>query len=161
MSYSRIMCLVRGDDTDSEVVETAVGLSSGNNGSIRLVHVIVVDYRYSLDATDPENYARAERILQDAERVSGLRGEVRGAILQARSIGPVLVREALDFGAEAIVLSAKVISKIDSRDLDSDSEYLIAYAPCAVVLIRKAEQDFEMTNDHPNMQVEASTTNGR
>ncbi len=161
MSYSRIVCLVRGDDTDLEVVETAVRLSPRNNRNIRFVHVIVVGHRYSLDATDPESYARAERVLQDAERASGLRGEVQGAILQSRSIGPVLVREALDFGAEAIVLSAKVISRIDSRDLDSDSEYLIVHAPCAVILVREAEQDFEMTNDHPNMQVEAVTTNGR
>ena len=155
MSYSRIMCLVRGDDTDSEVIENAVGLLSSSHRSLRLVHVIVVDYRYALDAADPAVYARAEGILLEAERASGLRGEVRGAILQARSIGAVLVREALDFGAEAIVMSAKIMSKIDSRTLDVDSEYLVAYAPCAVILVREAERDFEPTHEHPNTHVEA------
>ena len=161
MSYSRIICLVRGDDTDSDVVETAVDLSSGNSRSVRFVHVIVVDYRHPLDLTDSARYAQAERILRDAENISGLRNEARGAILQARSIGPILVREALDFGAEAIVLSAKIISMIDSKNLDPDSEYLMTSAPCAVVLVRQAQTDFEAMQDHPDMHVEAGVVSGR
>lgn len=156
MSYSRIMCLVRGDETDPAVVNTAVDLLSGNNRNLRFVHVIVVGHRYALDSANPSRYARAETILRDAEHMSGLRSDVRGAILQSRAIGPVLVREALDFGAEAIVVAAKITNKINSRHLDADSEHLIAYAPCAVVLVREAEEDFEPADDHPSTHFEAS-----
>ena len=154
MRYSRVMCLVRGDASDVSVVETAVSLSSGNNRSIRFVHVIVVDRRYALDTPSPSEYSRAESILLDAEHASGLRSEARGSILQARSIGPVLVREALDFEAEAIVLSAKIFNTLSSKKIDQDSEYLLVNAPCAVVLVREGGQSFELTNDHPDRGLE-------
>ena len=136
MSYSRIICLVRGDSTDAEVVDTAVSLSSGNNRSVRFVHVIVVDRRFALDAARQSRYEEGERVLRDAEHASGLRNEVSGSILQARSIGPVLIREALDFDAEAIVISAKIISNINTKQIDADSQYLMTNAPCAVILVR-------------------------
>ena len=150
MSYNRIICLVRGDSSDSEVVDTAVSLSSGNNRSIRFVHVIVIDRRRALDAANQTHYDEGERILRDAEHASGLRGEVSGSILQARSIAPVLVREALDFGAEAIVLSAKIINTINSKRIDHDSEYLMANAPCAVVLVRDPLAELLTSRDSHN-----------
>ena len=153
MSYSRVMCLVRGDASDASVVETAVSLSSGNNRSVRFVHVIVVDRRYALDTPSPSEYSRAERILLDAEHSSGLRSEAKGSILQARSIGPVLVREALDFEAEVIVLSARIFNTLSAQKVDQDSEYLLVNAPCAVVLVREAVQSFELGDDHPETRV--------
>ncbi len=154
MSYSRIICLVKGDETDASVVNAAVEMLSNGNRSLRFVHVIVVGHRFALDASNSAGYGNAERILRDAEHIAGLRSDVRGAILQARSVGPVLVREALDFGAEAIVMAAKITSTINSKHLDSDSEYLIANAPCAVILVRQAEEDYEPTDDHPNTHIQ-------
>lgn len=156
MRYSRVMCLVRGDASDASVVETAVSLSSGNNRSIRFVHVIVVGRRYALDTPSRSEYSKAERILLDAEHASGLRSEVRGSILQARSIGPVLVREALDFEAEVIVLSARISNTLSVKRVDDDSEYLLVNAPCAVVLVREAVQSFELNHDHPETYVEGA-----
>lgn len=154
MSYSRVLCLVRGDDSDPAVVDTAVNLTNGHNRNIHFVHVIVVNRRYSLDTSNQTLYTRAEAILREAERTSGFRNETNGSILQARSIGPVLIREALDFGAEVIVLSANIIRSINTKRIDDDSDYLITNAPCAVVLVRERERDFVPNYDHPDIHVE-------
>ena len=143
MKYSRVMCLVRGDDSDEEVVDTAVSLLTGNNRNIRFVYVIVVDRRRALDDAELEEHRNGERILRAAEQASGIRGEMRGIILQARSIAPVLIREAMDYGAEAIVAGAKILTSIGKKTIDEDSEYLLANAPCAVVLHRINVPGFE------------------
>ncbi len=145
MKYSRIMCLVRGDETDADTVETAVGLLAGNNQGIRFVYVIVVDRRFALDEPTPAAYSDAERALREAEQMSRQRVTARGAILQSRAIGPVLVREALDYGSEVIVAAAKITSTMNGKSIDDDSDYLISNAPCAVVLVRDAVPGFEAT----------------
>ena len=143
MKYSRVMCLVRGDHSDADTIDTAIGLIAGNNRGIRFTHVIVVERRFALDGPNPSAYAEAERVLREAEQMAGQRLLARGSILQARSIAPVLVREALDHGADAIVAAAKIVTTINGKTMDRDSEYLMANAPCAVVLVRDSMPGFE------------------
>lgn len=147
MKYSRVICLVRGDETDAEVIETAVNLLESNRRRIRFVYVIVVDRRLPLDEPDQEDYRLGESALRAAEQVSGTRGQSRGVIMQARSIAPVLIREALDYGAEIIVAGAKVYESIGEKTIDADSEYLLANAPCAVVLHREHAPGYEIELD--------------
>ncbi len=147
MKYSRVMCLVRGGDSDKEAIDVAVSLLSSNNRSLQLVYVIVVDRRYALDSPNPGRYNEGERVLRDAEFMTGLRSGVRGSILQSRSIGPVLIREALDFGAEVIVAASSVkigiFTTSNAKGIDADTEYLMTNAPCAVVLVREPAPDFD------------------
>ena len=117
------------------------------------MYVIVVDRRFALDAPNPARYRDGERVLRDAELATGLRGGVRGSILQSRSIGPVLVREALDYGAEATVASVKVLATLNAKTIDSDAEYLMANAPCAVVLVRESAKGFEATSGQPDQKI--------
>ena len=147
MKYSRVMCLVRGDETDADVIDTAVSQLVGNNRNIRFVYVIVVDRRQAIDDPDPELHQYAERVLRNAEQASGIRGDARGVILQSRSIAPVLVREALDYGAQAIVAGVQVLTSFGEKTIDPDSEYLLANAPCAVVLHRANAAGFEAGED--------------
>ncbi len=143
MKFSRVICLIRGDDTDTEVIDTAISLLGGNNRSIRFVYVIVVDRHLALDDPDIEEYSHAEQVLMTAEQTARGRGEARGVILQARSIAPVLIREALDYGADGIVASTRVLTSIGKKTVDSDSEHLLINAPCAVLLQREAMPGFE------------------
>lgn len=155
MKYSNVMCLVRGDETDPGTIGTAVDLMEGNNRSIRFVYVIEVDRRFALDEPNASTYSHAERALRRAEQMSGQRPIARGSILQSRSIGPVLVREALDFGADVIVAAVKVASMPNGKSIDDDSDYLMANAPCAVVLVREAVQGFQTLADHRVSQITA------
>ena len=150
MTYSRVMCLVRGDEADEEVIRTAVSQLTGNQRSIRFVYVIVVDRRQAIDDPDPQVHRNAERVLRNAEQAAGVRGESRGVILQSRSIAPVLIREALDYGAEAIVAGVRVLTSFGSKMIDPDSEYLLANAPCAVVLHRTSVLGFDTEDDRSN-----------
>ena len=153
MNYSRVMCLVRGDDSDKAAIDMAVSLLSGNNRNLQLVYVVVVDRRFALDAPDPAQYRTGEQVLLDAEFATGLRGGVQGSILQSRSIGPVLVREALDHAAEVIVASVKIPSTLNARTIDSDAEYIITNAPCTVVLVREPSAGFEAASEELGQKV--------
>ena len=153
MKYPRVMCLVRGDETDSAAISTAIGLASGNNRSIRFVYVILVDRRFALDSPEPDAYVEAERVLRQAEHMSGHRTLTGGSILQSRSAGPVLVREALDYSSDVIVAAVKIIATPSSKAIDEVSEYLMANAPCAVVLVRDALLRYETIPDHLDLQV--------
>ena len=149
MKCSRVMCLVRGDDGDDEAIDTAVSLLSGGNRHLQLVYVIVVDRRFSLEAPDTAQIRRGEQVLRDAEFATGMRSGVRGSMLQSRAIGPVVVREALDFQAEVIVASANILATISKKSIDKDAEYIMTNAPCAVVLVRKPTSEFEATSNRP------------
>ncbi len=159
MTYSRVMCLVRGDETDAEVIDTAVSQLSGNNRSIRFVYVIVVNRRQAIDDPDPQVHRHAESVLRNAEQAAGIRGEPRGVILQSRSIAPVLIREALDYGAEVIVAGVRMLTSFGTKMIDPDSDYLLENAPCAVVLHRPNVQGFETGDDKSNSRAPQSVTN--
>ena len=153
MKYSRVMCLLRGDDSDKEAIDTAVSLLSGNHRSLKFVYVIVVDRRFALDSPNPARYQEAERVLQEAELASGMRSGVQGSILQSRSIGPVLIREALDHVAQIVVAPVKILSTLNTKAIDPDAEYLMANAPCAVVLVRQPARGFEAASEQPHQKI--------
>lgn len=157
MTYSRVICLVRGDQADVEVISTAVSQLSGNNRNIRFVYVIVVDRRQAIDDPDPQVHRHAEQVLRNAEQSAGIRGETRGVILQSRSIAPVLIREALDYGAEVIVAGVRVLTTLGAKMIDPDSEQLLANAPCAVVLHRTSVDGFDTENGRENSRASNAT----
>ncbi len=144
MKVRRVLCVVKGDDTDAVAVDTAVDLLAGGQHRLHIAYVILVGRRLPLDANLPEEVARAERVLTQAEEQSGLgRDVVQGEILQGRSIGPAIVSEAFEKNVGAVVTSVKMKVSFGTRSLDKDAEYLIANTPCALVLVREPLEGFD------------------
>lgn len=144
MRAQRILCVVKGDETDAVAVDTAVDLLEGSQRRLFIAYVILVDRRMALDANLPAEVAKAERILRAAETMSGLsRDEVQGEILQGRSLGPSIVSESFERNVSAVVASFRMRSEFGKPELDADAEYLIKHTPCALVLVREPLEGFE------------------
>ncbi len=153
MRTGRVLCVVKGDDTDSVALDTAVDLLAGGQRRLYITYVILVDRQLPLDANMPEEIARAEEVLSEAESYSGLgRDEVQGEILQGRSLGPAIVNESFEKNVGAVVTSVKMKSVLGARTLDRDADYLIANTPCALVLVREPLDGFDQDGASMGLQ---------
>ena len=162
MTYERVICVVKGDESDDQAIETAVRMSSGNNRNrVHFVHVILVDHRNPLDWVDQARYDAAEELLRSVERRAGIGDNTRGVILQARAIAPIVVREAIDFNADAIVAVAEIVETLYARQLDDDAAHLVAHAPCAVIIIRDPLHEYDPKLHRPGSGSEASVAPAR
>ncbi len=146
MKFERVLGLVRGEDADAAVIDTAVSMLDGGTRGLHLVNVIVVDRIFPLDVADRARYEQAERSLRNAEQSAGIRTSSRGTILQSRSMGAVLVREAAEKEVEAIVATAHITQQNGVDRLDEDSDYLLTHAPCAVILLRMPVEGFDLSH---------------
>jgi nucleotide-binding universal stress UspA family protein len=57
-------------------------------------------------------------------------------LLQARAIGPAIVDEAIERGAEAIVMTAAIHRRHGRPTLGETTDHVLLNAPCEVVAIR-------------------------
>ena len=97
-----------------------------------------VDRRLPLDAELPEEFQRGERCLAEADRVAAeYKAKCEGDILQARDAGHAIVDEAVELGAEMIVMGVAQHAK-ESKvlDLGKTADYVLRHAPCEVVIVR-------------------------
>ncbi|MDA1258395.1 MAG: universal stress protein, partial [Chloroflexi bacterium] len=81
---------------------------------------------------------KGEQILISAETSVQLpRGDFEAQLLQARELGPAVVREAEERGANAIVLGTSCPRVYGKFSLGEDVPYVLEHARCLVVLWRE------------------------
>ncbi len=122
-------------------LETAFRLAkSEKNSRVHAIYVVVVDRRMPLDVDLPKESERGEHCLAEAETMARRHTvKAQGDILQARDAGHAIVDEALELGADAIVLGvARSGREAQALDLGKTSEYILRHAPCEVILVRNS-----------------------
>ena len=130
--YDRTAAGLRG-------LETAFRLAkSEKNSQVHAIYVVVVDRRMPLDVDLPSESERGESCVAEAEAMARrYKVKAQGDILQARDAGPAIVDEALELGADAIVLGvARSGREAQALDLGKTSEYILRHALCEVILVR-------------------------
>lgn len=138
MRYSRILCIVRGNDSDKFAVEAAVDMLTPRRRRLNLVYVISVPRSIAIDAHLPDEIQRAEDALADAEEMTGINPEdVSTVILQGRSIGPIILREVFDRRISAIVTAVDPVHRLGGYDIGPDTLYLLEKSPSSVIVVRK------------------------
>ena len=63
---------------------------------------------------------------------------MEATLLQARDVGPAVVQEAVERGAELIVMQMPYKKRFGSFTLGDTIPYIIKNAPCRVILCREA-----------------------
>ena len=120
-------------------LETAFRIARSEKHSIvHAVYVVVVDRRMPLDVDLPDQAERGELCLAEAERLARrYKLDAQGEILQARDAGHAIVDEALELGADAIVIGVPRSGREGmALNLGKTSEYILRHAPCEVVVVR-------------------------
>lgn len=139
MRLDRVMVALKGDQGEEEAVRLACDVVEPTDGAVYLLHVIEVERAQPVDVEDREATSRGEEVLQRAERlVLSQSRQVQAELLQARDVGPAVVREAIDKSVQLIILSLPYKRRYGVFSLGSTVPYILNHAPCRVVVLREA-----------------------
>jgi hypothetical protein len=140
VSYSRIIVPVHGTHADKRAIELAGMLGSGQGAEIVLVNVVEVVQSLPLEADLPVEVGEGEDALQMAtewaKRHAPRVGHVSPELLQARSAGAAIVDEAVERGADVIVMALCQHMRHGQPTSGETVPYVLKNAPCEVVVVR-------------------------
>lgn len=135
---------VTGSDLDEFTVGLACDMVKSSKGTVYLVYVIEVARQLPLDAEVPFESGRGERILTRMEKVAkSHKCKVEGEILQARSLGPAVVGEAMQRGVDVVVIGSPYQEHFGAPTIGEVVPYLLKFSPCRVVINRAAQPGTE------------------
>ena len=138
----RFVVPVDGGSGDERVLSIVHQLADHQPISLTIIYVVEVVQSIALDAELPEDIARGESVLRAAEmaaRSLGAKGDsVVAELLQARAAGAAIVDEAVERGADTIVMAARNRRLHGRTTVGETVDYVMKNAPCEVLVIRLA-----------------------
>ncbi len=128
---------VDGGEAGYNALAIAADLAKKHHAHLHLVHVIEVPRALALDADLSIAVREGERVLQQAERIAADHGvNVQGDLVQARQAGHAVVDEAVERGADVIVLGVDYKRPLGQFQLGRLAQYVLEHAPVLVWLVR-------------------------
>jgi nucleotide-binding universal stress UspA family protein len=140
--YRRVLVPVHGGPLDECAIDLAASVSEKKAGTdLTLVYVVEVPQRLPLDADLPREIENGESVLRDAVQLANsMNGtkfrKVSTELLQARSAASAIVDEAIERGADAIVLAAANRRRRGALTQGETVAYVLDNAPCHVLFVR-------------------------
>ncbi len=135
--HRQLVVAVSGSAADPILLDLAATISKRDRTHVAVVYVVEVSQQLPVDADLPEELERGERVLQAAERTARDRGlKATYDVLQARSVGAAIVDEAVQRGADLIVLGAELREKYGEPSYGSTVPYVLMHAMCEVWVCR-------------------------
>lgn len=135
MDYNRILVPVSGNKADDEAIQLACRLVKKTKGKVWAVYVIMVKRTLPLEAELEPELRKGEEILNHAEAVAEEQEwQIETELLQAREAGPTVVDEAVEHGADLILLGIEYKKTFGQFSLGSVTPYVLRNAPCRVIL---------------------------
>jgi len=135
MEFSKILVPVTGTTADDEVIKLACQLAKKSKAKIWTVYVLTVKRTLPLDAEITPDVKKAEEVLDHITTVAEDEGyEVETDLLQAREAGPTIVDEAVERGADLILMGVVYKRIFGQFSLGSVAPYVLQNAPCEVIL---------------------------
>lgn len=135
--HRQLVLAVNGGPADPILLDVAATISKRDRTHVAVVYVVEVGQQLPVDADLPNELERGERILSVAERTARERGlRATYDVLQARSVGAAIVDEAVQRGADLIVLGADIRDKFGEPTFGSTVPYVMMHAMCEVWVCR-------------------------
>ncbi len=135
MEFSKILVPVTGTTADDEVIKLACQLAKKSKAKIWTVYVLTVKRTLPLDVEITPDVKKAEEVLDHITIVAEDEGyEVETDLLQAREAGPTIVDEAVERGADLILMGVVYKRIFGQFSLGSVVPYVLQNAPCEVIL---------------------------
>lgn len=136
---ANILVPVAGNPIDEEAIGLACRVAKAAKGRVYAVYVIEVARTLPLNAELAPEVRKGENVLDHAERVAEeLDYEVDTELLQAREVGPAVVDEAIERGADLIILGIPYKKRFGEFHLGKVAPYVLKNAPCRVWVVRQA-----------------------
>ncbi|HSH22107.1 MAG TPA: universal stress protein [Candidatus Caenarcaniphilales bacterium] len=138
-AFRKAVLGLSGGPTDEHVIHLACQLAKPAGATLVAVHVVEVDWRHDLaeDLTDGDE--RASAILDLAEGIAErYKVALSADLLQARDVGPALVDEAVELGADALMVGLPYRKRFGGDFALGDTvPYVFQNAPCQVIVLRE------------------------
>jgi nucleotide-binding universal stress UspA family protein len=143
--------------TDELVIHLGCQLAKAANAELVAIHVIEVDWRHELSEEMTSENETASALLDTAEGIAEQYGvKLTGDLLQAREVAAALVDEAIEVGADAIIVGLPYRTRFGGDfQLGDAIPYVFQNAPCQVIVVR------EPVASSTERQQTASSGNGR
>jgi nucleotide-binding universal stress UspA family protein len=144
-SYRKVLVPMKLGEIGEEMIATAVALAKERGASVEAVFVVRVPRAFPLEGALPDDVQRrAEESLAEARILGQENGvEVVAHTIVARSIGHAIVDEALEHGADLIVLGSSPRWRRQSRFFSPTVDYVLRNAPCEVLVVAFPDGTFE------------------
>ena len=141
--FKKAVLALNGGPTDDLVVHLGCQLAKGTSAELVAVHVIEVDWSHELSAELPEKNETASALLDFAEGIAEkYKVKISGDLLQAREVAAALVDEAVEVGADAIIVGLPYRQRFGGDFAIGESiPYIFQNAPCQVIVVREAVAD--------------------
>jgi nucleotide-binding universal stress UspA family protein len=139
MKFTKILVPLKGALIDAQAVQLACQTARSSRARVVMIHVIEVSRAHPLEEEDNAEIQRGELILEKAEELAqdlGVHPETE--LLQARSVGPVLLEESNRRGIDLIVMGVPYRSPLDEFQMGTAVRYVLKNALCQVWLCREA-----------------------
>jgi nucleotide-binding universal stress UspA family protein len=138
---STILVASDGSGESRLAIERAARLARQDDAELHLVHVGLLSQWVQPDTLSPQQYERIKQEAQDRlEAEVAYAEDVGGTVTEAhRRMGKadseiIELAEALD--ADLVLLGSRGQNTIERIVLGSDSESIVRYAPCSVMVVR-------------------------
>ena len=137
-SSKKVLVAVGGQAIDAETVRLACRLTDSPGGRLYGVHIIEVNRSLPLGAVLDDVVERGEKILDEVEKLAAASQlPVETELVQARDTGPALVDEAVEWGADLIVMGLPYKRRFGDFNLGKTVPYVLKNATCRVMLFRE------------------------
>ena len=138
MEFQRILVPVIGTEADDEAMKLACRLAKKNKSKILAIYSIKMKRALPLDAEIGSEIQKAEAVLDHIEMIAEEQDyEIDTDILQAREAGPAIIDEAVEQGADLILMGIKHKTHFGQFNLGHVVPYVLQNAPCPVILYQQ------------------------
>lgn len=138
MEYKRILVPIDGSKMDKDVIQLACRLARRSKGKVYVTYVIQLERTLPLDANAKPQIDRGEDVLDRAEQCAEeCDYPLSTDLLQARAVGPALVNEASERGADLIIIGINYKMRFGEFSLGDIVPYILKHATCRIILFRE------------------------
>jgi len=161
-AFKKAALALNGGPTDALVVSLGCQLAKPTAAELVAIHVIEVDWSHELsDELGQENEA-ASAVLDLAEGIAErYRVKLTGDLLQAREVAAALVDEAIEIGADAIILGLPYRKRFGGDfAIGATIPYVFQNAPCQVIVAREPIPSTSIATIPPAEKIPTAATAG-
>ena len=129
---------LNGGPTDELVVNLGCQLAKLHSAELVAIHVIEVNWQHELSEEMSDENLSASSVLDVAEGIAEkYKVKLSGDLLQAREVAAALVDEAIELGADAIIVGLPYRKRFGGDfAMGTTIPYILQNAPCAVWVVR-------------------------
>ena len=147
LAFQRVLVPLAGNEADDPALRLATLLLAGTSGEASLLQVIEVSFDRELDAEDPDAVSFSDEVLERGEAfLVGHEVQARTGVVQARAAGAAIVDEAVEWGADLIVMGLRYKKRFGGAwDAGRTVPYVMRNSTAPVWCLRVETEDLART----------------